>query len=442
LAIASIPPTAPDPLGLRPRLLARGGGFALLLLLTFAGAMYWGIAADREEDLHHRVEQLAAAASGQLPLLVHEFHEESNANKFRGDGVVVEVAGSRHQRVRWFDGQGRLVRQQGDLRLPAPPPPELRQRLQWRRWPGGLRLWQPVRTRSLTAGGPLRHSGYVEVGISDHELESELARMRRGLLLGTICAALVALALGRRLLKSALAPLQAQVAALQRFMADASHELRHPLTMVRTLVATTLPESESGEVLARIDAVAARMGRLLDDLLLLARHEQGVGEGRVLRRRWRRFDLLDLLDDLRSLHAAAAAERQLQLVLEAPSLQAVPVEGQPDHLERLFTNLLSNALRHSPAGGVVRLAVNLQGTWVKVEVVDQGSGIPAGLQEKVFERFWQGGGVSREGSAGLGLAIARAIARAHGGELRVADGRPGRCSLEVRLPLEGEKRSG
>jgi signal transduction histidine kinase len=344
--------------------------------------------------------------------------------------------------VRWFDGQGRLVRQQGDLRLPAPPPPELRQRLQWRRWPGGLRLWQPVRTRSLTAGGPLRHSGYVEVGISDHELESELARMRRGLLLGTICAALVALALGRRLLKSALAPLQAQVAALQRFMADASHELRHPLTMVRTLVATTLPESESGEVLARIDAVAARMGRLLDDLLLLARHEQGVGEGRVLRRRWRRFDLLDLLDDLRSLHAAAAAERQLQLVLEAPSLQAVPVEGQPDHLERLFTNLLSNALRHSPAGGVVRLAVNLQGTWVKVEVVDQGSGIPAGLQEKVFERFWQGGGVSREGSAGLGLAIARAIARAHGGELRVADGRPGRCSLEVRLPLEGEKRSG
>lgn len=132
----------------------------------------------------------------------------------------------------------------------------------------------------------------------------------------------------------------------------------------------------------------------------------------------------------------------MQLVLEAPSLEAVPVEGQPDHLERLFTNLLSNALRHSPAGGVVRLAVNLQGTWVKVEVVDQGSGIPAGLQEKVFERFWQGGGVSREGSAGLGLAIARAIARAHGGELRVADGRPGRCSLEVRLPLEGEKRSG
>ena len=223
--------------------------------------------------------------------------------------------------------------------------------------------------------------------------------------------------------------------ALQRFTADASHELRHPLTMVRTLVATTLPESASGEVLARIDGVAARMGRLLDDLLLLARHEQGVGEGRALRRRWRRFDLLDLLDDLRSLYAAAAGERQLRLELEAPGLTAVPVEGQPEQLERLFTNLLVNALRYSPAGGVVLLAVGLQGSRVKVEVVDQGPGIPAGLQEKVFERFWQGEGASREGGSGLGLAIARAIARAHGGEVRVADGRPGHCSLEVQLPL-------
>lgn len=435
MAIASTPPTAPDPLRLRPRLLARGGGFALLLLLAFAGAMYWGIAADREEDLHHRVEQLATVASGQLPLLVHEFHEQSNANKFQGDGVVVEAVGSSHQRVRWFDGQGQLVRQQGDLPLPPPPPPELRQQVQWRRWPGGLRLWQPVRTRSGAAGGVLRHSGYLEVGLSDHELQTELARMRRGLLLGTIGAALVALALGRRILRSALAPLQAQVVALQRFTADASHELRHPLTMMRTLVATTLPESTSGEALGRIDAVAARMGCLLDDLLLLARHEQGAGEGRVLRGRWRRFDLLDLLDDLRTLHAAAAAERQLQLVLEAPGLTAVPVEGQPDQLERLFTNLLSNALRHSPAGGVVRLAVEVQGTRVKVEVMDQGPGIPAALKEKVFERFWQGGGASREGSAGLGLAIARAIAHAHDGDLRVADGRSGRCSLEVQLPL-------
>jgi len=437
LAIASTPPTAPDPLRLRARLLVRGGGFALLLLLAFAGAVYWGMAAEREEDLRHRVEQLAAAASSQLPLVVHEFHEQSNARKFRDDGVVLEAVGTTHQRVRWFDEQGVLVREQGELALPPPPPPGLREQAQWRRWSGGLRLWQPVRTRSPAAGGAVRRRGFVEVGLSDHELETELARLRRGLLLGTICAALAALALGRRILHSAMEPLQGQVAALQRFTADASHELRHPLTMVRTLVATTLPGSASGEVLARIDAVAARMGRLLDDLLLLARHEQGVGEGRVLRRRWRRFDLLDLLEDLLSLYAAAAGERQLRLELEAPGLRAVPVEGQPEQLERLFTNLLVNALRYSPAGGVVLLAVGLQGSKVKVEVVDQGPGIPAGLQEKVFERFWQGEGASREGGSGLGLAIARAIARAHGGEVRVADGRPGHCSLEVQLPLAG-----
>lgn len=377
----------------------RGGGFALLVLLAFAGAMYWGMAAEREEDLRHRVEQLAAAASGQLPLMVHEFHEESNARKFHDDSVVLDAVGARHQRVRWFDEQGVLVREQGELVLP--PPPELRQQVQWRRWSGGLRLWQPVRTRSPAAGGAVRRRGFVEVGLSDHELETELARLQRGLLLGTICAALAALALGRRILRSALAPLQDQVVALQRFTADASHELRHPLTMVRTLVATTLPESASGEVLARIDGVAARMGRLLDDL--------------------------------RSLYAAAAGERQLRLELEAPGLTAVPVEGQPEQLERLFTNLLVNALSYSPAGGVVLLAAGLQGSRVKVEVVDQGPGIPAGLQEKVFERFWQGEGASRQGGSGLGLAIARAIARAHGGEVQVADGRPGHCSLEVQL---------
>jgi len=250
------------------------------------------------------------------------------------------VRGATHQRVRWFDEQGVLVREQGELVLPPlHPPPELRQRVQWRRWSGGLRLWQPVRTRSLAAGGAVRRSGYVEVGLSDHELETELARLQRGLLLGTICASLATLALGRRILRSALAPLQDQVVALQRFTADASHELRHPLTMVRTLVATTLPESASGEVLARIDGVAARMGRLLDDLLLLARHEQGVGEGRALRRRF------DLLDDLRSLHAAAAGERQLRLELEAPGLRAVPVEGQPEQLERLFRNLWTTSAK-------------------------------------------------------------------------------------------------
>ncbi len=111
------------------------------------------------------------------------------------------------------------------------------------------------------------------------------------------------------------------------------------------------------------------------------------------------------------------------------------MERQPEQLERLITNLLVKALRFSPAGGVVLLVVALQGSRVKGEVVDPGSGIPAGLQEKVFERFWQGVGASREGGSGLGLSIARAIARAHGGEVRVADGRPGHCSLEVQLPL-------
>jgi signal transduction histidine kinase len=187
---------------------------------------------------------------------------------------------------------------------------------------GGLRRWQAERTRSSATGAVVQRSGCLEVGLSDHELETELARLRRGVLLGTMCAATAALAVGRR---SAMEPLQDQVGALQRFTADASHELRHPLTMVRTLGATTLPESASGEVLAHIDAVEVRMARLLDDL--------------------------------RSLKAAAVGERQLGLELEAPGADggagggAAGAAGAVDHQPAGQCAALQPGRRGGAAGG-------------------------------------------------------------------------------------------
>jgi signal transduction histidine kinase len=115
-----------------------------------------------------------------------------------------------------------------------------------------------------------------------------------------------------------------------------------------------------------------------------------------------------------------------------PECHAIPVHGQCDSLLRLFTNLVLNAIRHSPEGGTVSITVSSAGRRLRVAVVDRGPGIPAPQQKQVFERFWSG--ADRGGSSGLGLAISRAIARRHGGDLRLGESRPGRCELLVELP--------
>jgi len=256
-----------------------------------------------------------------------------------------------------------------------------------------------------------------------------------------VCATLAALLVGRQMLRAATAPLQRQVWALERFTGDASHELRHPLTLMRTVLATALGEPASTplnrSLVVQLDGIAARMAVLLDDLLLLARHEQGVGEGRRQGARWKRFDLSELLEDLLNFYQARAAARQVTLQLDTgEKMEGGRLWGQPEQLQRLFTNVLVNAIDHSPRGGVVQVRLQRSGQRLVVQIRDGGGGIAAEDQKRVFERFWQGEGRAalEQGHGGLGLAIARAIARNHGGEIRLVDGRPGHCVFAVELP--------
>jgi two-component system sensor histidine kinase GlrK len=119
--------------------------------------------------------------------------------------------------------------------------------------------------------------------------------------------------------------------------------------------------------------------------------------------------------------------------------QPCSVWGQPEQLQRLFTNVLLNAMRVSPPQGVVQLQLRVQAGRVRVEVRDGGPGIAPLERSLVFERFWRGNDSpsvpSAQGShSGLGLPIARAIARRHGGELSLASGEPGACCFLVDLP--------
>jgi signal transduction histidine kinase len=442
-ATGSTPALPPDPLQLKRRLLLQGGGFALLLLLSFSGTLYWGIAVQRAEDQRSELRQLAATAAAQLSLIAHETSEAEGRAKFRSAPGRLAVPALAQQRVQWIDSSGRLLSEQGSLAVPAMPTvlPQSTASPRWQRWPGGISLLQVVLRQPLApsaspagASTPQR-IGFVRVALSDHAALADLERLRRGLLLGGIVTALAALLVGRRMLRAAFQPLQQQVSALQRFTADASHELRHPLTALRTLLAAVPAELRQHPGLAwpELDRLSHRMGELLEDLLTLSRLQQSGNGSEARPRDWQRFDLLELLEDLIRCYAPQATSRGIQLELSpAPEEHSLPVEGDNEELLRLFTNLLLNAIRHSPEGGRVSLDVTATNRQVQVAVRDQGPGIPSAQREQVFDRFWSG--ADRGGHSGLGLAIGRAIARRHGGELRLGESRPGLCVLLVDLP--------
>lgn len=443
LATGLIPPLPPDPLRLRRRLALQGGGFALVLLAAFSGSLYWGFLAQRAEDQRGELRQLAASAAAQLPLIAHETREPEGSAKFRPGSRGLVVPGLERQRVQWFDAQGLLLTEQGSLAIPPIPGglPPTAAADPWHRWPGGSSLWQVVLRRTPGRGRPREERlGFVRVALSDQAAREELARLRRGLLLGGLVTALAALLVGRRMVGAAFQPLQRQIQALQRFTADASHELRHPLTALRTLLAAVpLPlRAQPGLAWREMDLLSQRMAELLDDLLLLARLEQAGLEGAAGPDGPQAFDLLELLEDLIRCYGAQAASKGVSLRLHPnPEQHHVPVRAQSGQLLRLFTNLLLNGIRHSPAGGTVALEVSTVGRQVRVVVADEGPGIPPRERERVFDRFWSG--ADRGGQSGLGLAIAQAIARRHGGALSVgesggAEGRGG-CVLVVELPI-------
>jgi heavy metal sensor kinase len=223
--------------------------------------------------------------------------------------------------------------------------------------------------------------------------------------------------------------LEAALAAQRRFVADASHELRTPLTTLRVNLATLRrgdPQRAPAEVeiLEDMDGELQRLSRLVEGLLALARTDAG----QPLERAPLALDAL-----VRRVYQAALPQAEGR-ALALGAVEPVQVEGSGDHLERVVRNLVDNALKYTPPGGHVTLALRRAGTEAEVSVRDDGVGIPPEDLPHVFERFYRAPAVRGRSGAGLGLAIAASIVRAHGGHLSV-DSAPGRGStFTVWLP--------
>lgn len=216
---------------------------------------------------------------------------------------------------------------------------------------------------------------------------------------------------------------------MRQFVADASHELRTPLTSVLAnleLLAETL-DGDQGEAACSALKSSRRMRRLVADLLLLARADVGRESVREP------FDLS---------RAVVAAAGELEAVTAGHELsvdvEPVTVVGARDDLHRVALNLMDNAIKHTPPGTRIEARLRREGDDAVLEVVDDGPGIPPEDRERIFERFVRGGG-EVAGSSGLGLAIVRAVAQSHGGEVSVGDGPGGRgARFVVRIPAAAD----
>jgi two-component system OmpR family sensor kinase len=254
----------------------------------------------------------------------------------------------------------------------------------------------------------------------DEDARTEVGRLGRSL----------NVMLGR--IEEAFAQRQASEDRLRRFLADASHELRTPLTSIRGYAelfrrgADRRPD-DLAKSMRRIEDEAARMGTMVEELLLLAHFDQG----RPLDREPVDLGVLasDAVDDAR----AASPERTIHLAVGGP----VVVAGDAGRLRQVLVNLVGNALRHTPADATVRVNASVEGDLAVLEVIDDGPGLVAGDEAHVFEPFYRGDPVRHRdtGGTGLGLAIVAAIAAAHGGEASAVSPPGEGATFRVTLPL-------
>jgi signal transduction histidine kinase len=209
-----------------------------------------------------------------------------------------------------------------------------------------------------------------------------------------------------------------------------SHDLRTPLAGLRAL-AEGLEDGVISDVpraLSHLRSTVGRMTGLVDDLFALSRVQGGPAKPQSL------VSLTELISDVASESAATAAAQGVLLTADLPLDDRLAVRGSADDLARALANLVTNAIRHTEAGGDVRLAAGREDGQIRVAVTDGCGGIPEESLDRVFEAGWRGT-PSRgdDGGAGLGLAIARGVVESHDGWISVHNVEGG-CRFELELP--------
>ncbi|MEO0885660.1 MAG: HAMP domain-containing sensor histidine kinase [Cyanobacteria bacterium J06648_10] len=386
-------------------------GFAIAVRLVFA------------RSLHHQTTK-------QLVLMARSAADETELEQgrlFVEDEFYTQFPLRNNESFEWFDLQGDAVESIGKHLPSRPFDMEANT---------GVAMREPMlqsMSLPITAEDSDRHIGYVRASLFLDEVNATLRQLDIGLGVGIVISMVLSSAGILWLNEQATRPIGESFRRLKQFTADASHELRNPLMAISSNMEVALKYSEGMraadyEAMTAVVSAANQMTRLTEDLLLLARTDSTHTMQQVP------FDLSMLLEDLVQIYSAQAKHMQIELLAElTPDLW---VEGEAIYLTQAFTNVLQNAIRYTPTGGIVKITTKPLTHQIQVAVEDTGVGIACENLGRIFERFWRAN-KSREydeNGAGLGLSISSAIVAAHGGKIDVTSNLGTGSCFVVSLP--------
>ena len=455
-----------------------------VLLLIFASGFYWYVRdtlVERVDDtLNHVaevVERSLVIEPGEMP---GDFTPSFQVNvdaSFRASGEAVD---DDHIDLEWFSAEGELLwttlEHPLNISLHVNPYGETVHQNET------LVLRQI--TQRIQRGRQVL--GYLRVSHPWFEVTKPTQTLMVDLIFGTILTIGTVAAIGWFLSGLAMAPVRDSYQRLKQFTADASHELRNPIAVLQTNVQVALADPNPDPAMQQaqfriVERITRRLGRLVDDLLFLARQDSGIVQLGT-----NPISLVGVVQEVVDEQTAIATLQEINLTFTASpdasssekmasadgSLSPVSsplhsvssplhlVEGDRNQLVRLFTNLISNAIQYTPAGGTIDIAVHLHSSQTKrhaqkgveVQIKDTGIGIPSDELPHIFERFYQVDPArsslrrpSPSGSStmtapassgsGLGLAIARVIVENHKGQISITSQPDSGTTVSVILPL-------
>lgn len=286
-----------------------------------------------------------------------------------------------------------------------------------------------------------RTIGYIRASQSLTEVDASLNQLDLGLIGGLISTLIISSGGTIWLTKQAMKPAEKSFQQLQQFTADASHELRSPLMAISSNVSVALKYPEgirTGDInkFQAIASAANQMHRLIEDLLWLARNN-----GEAEQSRTKIVDLSKILENTIEIHQVLAHNKQIEIKYH--QVKDLNLLGNDLELQRVFTNLLENAIFYTQVGGSISIEVTRERRFIAVKISDTGIGIDSENLPKIFDRFWRAD-KSRtywEGGSGLGLAIVKDIIIRHQGRIEVTSKKNvGSCFI-VQLPIPDLSRS-
>jgi signal transduction histidine kinase len=398
-----------------------------MVLIFFSSLVYIRFSKRIDEQSTQIDRKLESIAKLAAPYL-ENVQEQGNLSLKQTEGVPWrELFNSEQQSIEWFDPEGQLLATQGELKLSFPPQDGF---LTIKRQPFPIRTFTyKIFLNQATTSLHSLPDGYIRISQSTEDLATVKEELFWQLVTGTLITLGLAGIGGFWLTQKAIAPVEQSYQQLQQFTADASHELRNPLTAIQASIEVMLNHPErihpkDVKKLAAIASATEQMTGLTQDLLFLARNDlPSNGEVTLIEAnneiKNSRVFLPQVLDNLIDLLEPLAAEKEITLTYQ--KLADVTILGDQGQLSRLFANLLQNALYYTPVGGKVKLLLQKQNRSCHVTVEDTGIGIAPEQLPLIFDRFWRADKARsrRAGGTGLGLSIARAIAHRHGGGITV-----------------------